>query len=195
MRVLQRMGLVFLLILLIFDCAARKKYWQDYPDDKLEFLEEDEPGQQSLTKSSEKKPEAEQPNLSPRARSNNTNTDGIYFLDSRDRARYKTAAFGKNGSQIETGKASYYSDKLHGKKTASGEPYDRTKLTAAHRTLKFGTKVKVTNLANNRSVVVRINDRGPAIKARIIDLSRAAAEQIGVIQAGVADVRIEILTK
>ncbi len=92
------------------------------------------------------------------------------------------------------GKATYYADKYHGRTTASGEIYDKKKLTAAHRTLAFGTKVKVTNLVNKKSVVVTINDRGPfGKKERIIDLSRAAAEKIGMIQAGVVDVTVEIL--
>jgi len=92
------------------------------------------------------------------------------------------------------GKATYYSDALDGRKTASGETYDKDKLTAAHRTLPFGTKVKVTNVANGKSVVVTINDRGPfGKKERIIDLSRAAAEKIGMIQAGVVEVTVEIL--
>ncbi len=95
--------------------------------------------------------------------------------------------------QVEFGKASYYSDQLHGKKTASGEPYDRYKLTAAHRTLPFGTKVRVTHLANNKSVVVKINDRGPHTQGLLIDLSREAAYRLGIIQLGTAEVKIEVL--
>jgi rare lipoprotein A len=92
------------------------------------------------------------------------------------------------------GKATYYADKYHGRTTASGAIYDKNGLTAAHRTLPFGTEVKVTNLANGKSVVVTITDRGPfGKKERIIDLSRAAAEKIGMIQAGVVDVTVEIL--
>ena len=94
---------------------------------------------------------------------------------------------------VVEGRASRYSDRLHGRKTASGQRYDKTKLTAAHRKLPFGTRVHVTNLNNGRSVVVRINDRGPFAKGRIIDLSRAAAEQIGMIEPGVVPVRLEIL--
>jgi rare lipoprotein A len=93
----------------------------------------------------------------------------------------------------EEGAASYYADSLQGNSTASGEPYDRDALTAAHRTLAFGTKVRVTNLDNGRSVVVRINDRGPHVKSRIIDLSGAAAEKLGMLDAGEATVRIEIV--
>ncbi|MCI0512323.1 septal ring lytic transglycosylase RlpA family protein [candidate division KSB1 bacterium] len=93
----------------------------------------------------------------------------------------------------ETGRASYYSDQLQGRSTASGEPYDRNKLTAAHRTLAFGTMVRVTNLANGKSVQVRINDRGPFAKNRIIDLSYQAAAEIDGIRAGVFEVKVEVL--
>lgn len=92
----------------------------------------------------------------------------------------------------QKGKASYYSDKLHGRKTASGERYNKKSLTAAHRKLPFGTQVKVINTRTKQSVVVRINDRGPFVKGRVIDVSRAAAEQIGLIRSGVADVVVEI---
>ena len=96
--------------------------------------------------------------------------------------------------EAQTGLAAYYSDKLHGRKTANGEKYDKTKLTAAHKELPFGTVVKVTNLENRRSVKVRINDRGPfGDRRRIIDLSRAAAETIDMISTGVVEVRVEIL--
>ena len=92
------------------------------------------------------------------------------------------------------GTAAFYSDKLHGRKTASGEPYDKNALTAAHRTLPFGTVVKVTNLTNMRSVKVRINDRGPFGDGdRIIDLSRRAAETLDMIRSGVVPVHVEII--
>lgn len=92
------------------------------------------------------------------------------------------------------GLASYYSSKFEGRKTASGEIFSNSRLTAAHRTLPFGTKVKVTCLANNRSVIVRINDRGPfSSKKRIIDLSQKAAGELGIIKKGIAKVRIEIV--
>jgi rare lipoprotein A len=99
-----------------------------------------------------------------------------------------------HGSGYKTsGKASYYADKFQGRKTASGERYDQNAKTAAHRTLPFGTKVKVTNVKNGRSVVVRINDRGPFVKGRIIDLSRSAFARIGDPRAGVIRVKIEVL--
>jgi rare lipoprotein A len=98
-------------------------------------------------------------------------------------------------SQIQTGKASFYADKFEGRQTASGEIYTHNKATAAHRKLDFGTKVRVTNLANNKSVVVVINDRGPFIRGRIIDLSKSAAQVLGFVGNGVADVNIEVLGK
>lgn len=93
----------------------------------------------------------------------------------------------------ETGIASYYGAKYHGRPTASGEVFDMNELTAAHPTLKFGTRVRVTHLGNNRSVTVRINDRGPFVKDRVIDLSRAAAEELKMIQSGLAEVKIEVV--
>ena len=93
----------------------------------------------------------------------------------------------------EEGAASYYADSLQGNSTASGEPYDRNEMTAAHRTLAFGTEVRVTNLDNGESVVVRVNDRGPHAESRIIDVSGAAAEKLGMLDAGEANVRIEIV--
>jgi rare lipoprotein A len=94
----------------------------------------------------------------------------------------------------ETGLAVYYADRLHGKPTASGVPYDKAALTAAHRTLPFGTIVEVTNLSNRRSVRVEINDRGPfGDRDRVIDLSRAAAALIDMLDAGVTEVRVEVV--
>lgn len=93
----------------------------------------------------------------------------------------------------EEGLASYYADSLHGNPTASGEPYDRDAMTAAHRTLAFGTRVRVTDLDNGKSVVVRINDRGPHVDANIIDLSGAAAEKLGMLDAGKVKVSVEVL--
>lgn len=95
--------------------------------------------------------------------------------------------------EVFTGIASYYSEKFHGKKTASGEIFDNEDFTGAHRTLPFGTKVLVTNLENNKSVVVRINDRGPFKKSRLIDVSRAAAEELEMIKLGIVEVEIKIL--
>ncbi|MGI9319885.1 MAG: septal ring lytic transglycosylase RlpA family protein [Thiogranum sp.] len=92
---------------------------------------------------------------------------------------------------VQEGEASYYADALHGNKTASGVPYDKDAMTAAHRSLPFGTKVKVTYLKTGKSVQVVINDRGPYVKGRIIDLSRAAARVLGLIGDGHGRVRLE----
>lgn len=85
---------------------------------------------------------------------------------------------------IATGEASYYADRFAGKRTASGEAYDPRDFTAAHRSLPFGTRVRVTDVQSGRSVVVRINDRGPWGKERLIDISRAAANEIGLARRG-----------
>ena len=94
---------------------------------------------------------------------------------------------------IGTGTASFYGPGLAGNPTASGETFDPKQLTAAHRTLPFDSRVRVTNTANGRSVVVRINDRGPFAKGRIIDVSKAAAQQLGMVEKGTAPVRLELL--
>jgi rare lipoprotein A len=91
------------------------------------------------------------------------------------------------------GMASYYGSELAGHRTASGERFDPRGLTAAHRTLPFGSKVRVTNPANGRSVVVRINDRGPFARGRLIDLSRSAAERIGLVSRGQGEVQLALL--
>ncbi len=90
----------------------------------------------------------------------------------------------------ERGVASYYADKFKGRKTANGETFRQYKMTAAHKTLPFGTKVRVKNLKNGRTVKVRINDRGPFVKGRIIDLSKKAARRLGMINDGISEVEI-----
>lgn len=95
-------------------------------------------------------------------------------------------------TQVMQGEASYYADSLQGNKTASGEPYDKNAMTAAHRTLEFGTMVKVTYLKTGKSVTVKVNDRGPYAKHRIIDVSGAAAEQLGLKDAGHGEVTLEL---
>lgn len=97
------------------------------------------------------------------------------------------------GRALGGGMASYYADQFHGRRTASGERFDMGALTAAHRTLPFGSKVRVTNPANGRSVVVRINDRGPFTRGRTIDVSRAAAERLGLIARGHGRVELALL--
>src|SRR6478609_5175159 len=96
-------------------------------------------------------------------------------------------------AQVQTGKASFYADKFEGKMTASGEKYKHSKLTAAHKTLPFGTKVRVTNIANNETVEVIVNDRGPYVDGRVIDLSKSAAEKLGYVNKGLADVKVEVI--
>lgn len=96
-------------------------------------------------------------------------------------------------SQTQTGKASFYADKFEGTPTASGEKYHHNKMTAAHKTLPFGTRVKVTNLGNDESVEVVINDRGPYVENRIIDLSKSAAEKLGFVNQGLAEIQLEVI--
>ncbi len=98
------------------------------------------------------------------------------------------------GGYVQEGKAAFYADKFEGRVTASGERYSHNKSTCAHLSLPFGTILRVTNLANNLSIVVRVNDRGPFVPNRIIDLSRSAAEKLGFIEQGLADVRIEVVS-
>jgi rare lipoprotein A len=92
------------------------------------------------------------------------------------------------------GLASWYGPRHHGRPTASGAPYDMYAMTAAHRTLPLGARVRVTNLDNGRVVVVRITDRGPYTRDRVIDVSYAAAEALGLLERGVAPVRLEVLS-
>lgn len=99
----------------------------------------------------------------------------------------------KNSEKVQIGVASYYGEEFHGRPTTSGEPYNMNDLTAAHPTLPIGTLVKVTNLANNKSVIVRVNDRGPFKKNRIIDVSYQAAKQLGFLNDGTALVKIEVI--
>ncbi len=103
----------------------------------------------------------------------------------------KTKEYAK--SHALAGKASWYGDKFHGKLTASGETYNMNANTAAHKTLPFGTIVRVTNTDNNKSVNVKINDRGPYVKGRVIDLSHKAFAKIGNVKQGTVPVKIEIV--
>jgi len=103
------------------------------------------------------------------------------------------AAQAGEGAAVEEGLASYYALRFHGRRTASGERYDKDARTAAHRTHPFGTHVRVTNQTNGRTVNVRINDRGPFVRGRIIDLSHAAARELGMVRDGVVQVQVEVL--
>ena len=100
---------------------------------------------------------------------------------------------GLGSPTIVNGVASYYGREHQGKKTANGEIFDMNKLTAAHPSLPFGTQVRVFNLSNQRSVIVRINDRGPYYQGRMIDVSRAAAERLEMVKSGIANVKVEVL--
>lgn len=95
--------------------------------------------------------------------------------------------------EIWYGNASWYGRRFHGKKTSNGEKFNKNKLTAAHKTLPFNTRVLVTSLKNNKSVIVRINDRGPFVGDRIIDLSEAAAKELGLKDQGVTSIRMRVV--
>lgn len=102
--------------------------------------------------------------------------------------------FGANATvTIQEGLVSWYGQHFHARPTASGEPFDATAMTMAHPTLPFGTQVKVTNPRNGRSVVLRVNDRGPFVGSRVADLSQAAAAYLGILRRGIAHVRLEVL--
>lgn len=93
----------------------------------------------------------------------------------------------------QAGQASYYGPGFHGRKTASGERFDQHAMTCAHRTLRFGTRVRVTNLRNGKSAVCRVTDRGPYVAGRVIDVSRGMAVKLGMLQAGVVPVKLKVL--
>jgi rare lipoprotein A len=101
----------------------------------------------------------------------------------------------KKTAKIQYGTASWYSDKFNGRLTANGEIYSQKKMTCAHNSLPMGTWLRVTNIRNNRSVVVRVNDRLNAKNKRLVDLTRAGAEKLGIIKAGLAKVRVDIIGK
>lgn len=114
-----------------------------------------------------------------------------YDLDEQQQAVYQPTPEPTNRSQ-NIGKASYYGIQYHGRPTSSGETYDMYAMTAAHPSLPFGTRIRVTNLQTGQSVIVRVNDRGPFKPGRIVDVSQAAAEQLGLLLNGTADVQIDI---
>ena len=103
------------------------------------------------------------------------------------------ACGGSKSAFSQSGQGSYYADKFAGRPTASGTPYRPSKLTAAHNTLPFGTKIRVTNARTGRSVKVVVNDRGPHVKGRIVDVSRRAARKLGLLDAGVAPVQLKVV--
>jgi len=104
-----------------------------------------------------------------------------------------TVVTSATAGDVSEGKLAYYSSKFNGRKTASGERYNASAMTMAHNSLPFGTQVKVTNLANQRSVVVRVNDRGPSTPGRVGDLSLAAAQKLGAIRKGSIDAKLEVV--
>lgn len=115
-------------------------------------------------------------------------TGGIEAVPEQDEAL-------DNARDLGSGIASYYGDRFAGKPTASGEPFDPTALTAAHRSLPFGSKVLVTSQRTGKSVIVRINDRGPFRAGRIIDLSKAAASRIGLVRQGIGAVNLTLIAE
>ena len=96
-------------------------------------------------------------------------------------------------ANYKTGIASYYHDKFHGRKTASGKLYNKNEMTCAHKTLPFGTKLHVINVHNNKDVIVTVTDRGPFIKGRVLDLSRIAAKELGFIDKGLQRICYKII--
>lgn len=120
--------------------------------------------------------------------------DVVETLDESIRIADPVAAEAKVYQAIGQGTASYYGRELAGNRTASGERFNPHGLTAAHRTLPLGTKLRVTNVANGRSVIVRVNDRGPFVGRRLIDVSLGAAQEIQMIRSGTAQVRLEIVS-
>ncbi|MBZ6067771.1 septal ring lytic transglycosylase RlpA family protein [Aeromonas schubertii] len=118
---------------------------------------------------------------------------GLCTLLAACSSRYDEAHGGSWRGYSETGLASYYADRYHNRRTASGEPYHKERSTAAHLVLPFGSRVKVTNLANGKSVLVRINDRGAFPEGRVIDLSRSAFSAIGNPADGLLRVRLEVM--
>ena len=110
-------------------------------------------------------------------------------------AIFVMAGMNVNAQRMVDGQATYYGSRSHGRKTASGETFNKNEMVCAHRTLPFGTRVRVTNKKNGRSVVVRVIDRGPFGKGKVIDLSPAAARQLDMIKAGVVPVHLEVVGK
>ncbi len=117
---------------------------------------------------------------------------GGLFRSSSPESQSQKVSFQSTG-RVETGTASWYGPDFHGGKTANGETYDMNSMTAAHRTLPFGTILKVTNLNNGREALVRVNNRGPYLRSRVVDLSKAAAAELGFMGRGLAKVRLEVV--
>jgi len=120
-------------------------------------------------------------------------TSGAMMATAQPRPRGKVSARKQKKTTAQYGTASYYSNKFQGRPTASGEPYDKEKMTCAHNSLPIGTWVKVTNMRNKRTVVVRVTDRLHHSNQRVVDLSRIAASKLGYVKRGLARVKVEVL--
>lgn len=186
-----------LLLLVILSCAFKTGSKRAKEIDGIIYLD-DSDSEAVKTKaqpeppSSDRESQAQKPAEDPKNVSNLKEIDGIIYLEENQVDEVPVESRLPD-QKLETGSASFYSLKFRGRRTASGEVYDPNQLTAAHRTLKFGTKVKITNLSNNQSVIVRINDRGPHVKSRIIDVSYSAAQKLGMIDKGIVQVAVEVV--
>lgn len=125
---------------------------------------------------------------------------GLIALSAKTEARSSASIQAPSASMVpegeaQTGEASWYGEEFQGNTTANGETYDLNGLTAAHLTLPFGTTVRVTNLKNRKNILLRINDRGPYVGQRLIDVSWAAAKRLGFVQSGTTPVRVEVVTR
>ena len=194
---LIKISFLIILVLLINCAATGDSSQQNTEIDGIVYFKKDEPG---IKKKSPKKAKREKANNNKNnklAKAENLRdfkkNDGIIYFGIEDQINESPDRPLELIHYTEQGKASFYGDEFDGRRTANGEIFDQKKMTAAHPTLKFGTKVRVINLFNEKSVVVRINDRGPFVKNRIIDLSKAAAEKLGMIKAGVAEVFVEVV--
>ncbi len=131
--------------------------------------------------------------IAPRFTLNNSNPISKSKVTSNKKSENNALSIGQFSGMVYRGKASFYADKFEGRLTASGEPFRQSSFTAAHRELPFNTILLVTNLKNGKRVKVRVSDRGPYVNDRIIDLSKAAANEIDMIYDGIAEVEIEVL--
>ena len=184
-----------ILILLIMNCS----FFQRQPKGNREvngIIYLDDAGYKKKEKSdkenSDRTAKTNSETTKTQATRSSNQLDGILFLEDDDQVKETSPQAIESSNAREKGQASFYANKFKGRKTASGELYDPNKFTAAHRTLPFGTMVRVMNLDNKKIVTVRINDRGPHVKSRIIDLSYIAAEKLDIIRKGIGEVAIEV---
>jgi rare lipoprotein A len=194
MKIISRKTLVIIMAFFLVNCASHRKGIQENTEiDGIVYFKKDEKGtkkEPAQTKASSLNKEKK---INPYENPNAKQDDGIIYFDIRDQVNENPDKPLSLADFVERGKASFYGDEFNGRRTASGELYDQNKFTAAHPKLKFGTKVRVTNLFNDLNVVVRINDRGPFVKGRIIDVSKAAAQKLDMIKAGVIEALLEIV--